>query len=174
MFAGLYKISLNKGVRTPFHKKYIVFDGLGSFYFDTLIESRMYVRNKVARLENLYKESKKIYKTISNYYLDRLIKFRIYESDNQIINESLRDILEAYKFLTKEFFPQYALSRVKYIYTCFLQVAKRLKMQLLYKRIEVLYSSFFTPYPVYRSSDYSAKNQDIIKEDINIKLKKYA
>ena len=171
-FAHVYNIKLNKGIRTPFHKKYTVHDGLGLLYFDTLVEARMYVRNKANQLEHLFKESKQIYKTISGYYIDKLLVYR--EFDYNFINGLLKDILDHYKYLSRNIFPQYSLPNIKQIYTCFLQVAKRLKMQLLYKRIEVLYSSFFTPYPAYRSADYSAKNQDIIKEDINIKLKKYA
>lgn len=171
MFKGVYKIERWKGRKTEFHKRYYVFDGLGSFYFDTLIEARSYVSIKSELLKNLYNSSKSIYKKLSECYFDKLIKFRIHDSDNQIINDYLRDILDSYKFLSKQFFPEYILGKLKHIYNTFLNIANVLKLPVLHKTIKALKDSFFIPYPVYRSADFKHKNivQLINNQNVNKK-----
>lgn len=158
MFKGIYTIKLWKGKRTEFHKKYYVFDGLGSVYFDTLQEARGYVRVKSEQLKHLYNSSKSIYKKLSEHYFNKLLRFRLYDSDNQIINSYLSDCLDCYKFLSKEMFPKYILGKLFYIYDRFLDIANLLNIKLLYNSIKSLKDSFFTPYPVYNSLDYKKKN----------------
>ncbi|NDW09061.1 hypothetical protein [Dysgonomonas sp. 520] len=155
MFKGVYHISRYNGkLKTEFHKKYRVFDGIGSFNFDTLVEARAYVTIKSEQLKNLYNSSKSIYKELSACYLDKLVKFRIRSSENNIINECLVNIMDAYKLLSSEFFPQYALQKVRYIYNNFIKIAKMLKLKVLLSTIQKIYDAFFVEYPVYRSTDY--------------------
>lgn len=171
MFKGVYKIERWKGRKTEFHKRYYVFDGLGFFYFETLIEARSYISIKSELLKNLYNSSKSIYKKLSECYFDKLIKFRIHDSDNQIINDYLRDILDCYKFLTKQFFPQYILGKLKHIYNTFLNISKILKLPVLYKTIKALKDSFFIPYPVYKSTEFYRKNIVQLNNNQNVTKK---
>lgn len=156
-FKSIYVIARWTGVKTLFHKKYYVFDGLGLIFFDTQQQARSYITIKSGLLQKLYTSSKSFYKKLSECYFDRLIKFRILDHDNQMINSILSDILDCYKYLSKPFYSQYILSKLKRIYDCFLSIAKMLNMNLLYKTIRVLYDSFFVPYPLYNSSDYNIK-----------------
>lgn len=167
LFKSIYQIELWSGVKTPFHKKYYVFDGLGLLFFDTLQPARSYVVQKSALLESLYNQSKTFYKKLSECYFDRLIKFRILDHDNQTVNCLLRDCLDSYRHLSKPFYPQYILSKLRYIYDCFLRISKVLKMTLLYKTIRHLYDSFYVPYPVYNSSDYKLSKQ--LEKSIQLK-----
>ncbi|MDR0824306.1 MAG: hypothetical protein LBN74_04385 [Prevotella sp.] len=157
-FKAVYNISLYDGKRTPFHKKYRVYDGLGGVYFDTLQECRSYVLLKSTLLKKLYQSSKSFYKKISEHYFDKVIKFRVTDSVGNKVNDLLSDILGCYRYLTKQYFFQYALSKLRHIYTQYLEIAKLLNMTLLYKSIKSLYDSFFTPYPEYRSTDYVKKD----------------
>jgi hypothetical protein len=151
-FESVYSIGKWTGKLTWFHKKYYVFDGIGFFFFDTLVESRCFVRLRASCLKNLYNTSKTFYKKLSEHYFDKLIKFRILNTDNNRINSLLCDCLGCYKFLSKQFFPQYIISKLKYIYDCFLSIAKILKMNVLYKTIENVKNSFYIPYPRFDSS----------------------
>lgn len=158
MFKAVYKIERWEGIKTPFHKKYWVFDGLGSKFFDTIIEARIYVSERSNMLKQIYLSSKSIYKKLTEYYFDKLIKFRISDTDNNIINSLLINCLESYKLLSRVIFPQYALSKLKHIYNCFLKIARLLKNRILERTVFSVYESFFTPYPVYKSSDYQYTN----------------
>jgi len=151
-FKGVYEISKWRGKRTFFHKKYRVFDGLGTVFFDTLVEARGYVVIKSGQLERLYNSSKAIYKKLSECYLEKLIKFRLYDSVNSTVNLLLRDCLDCYKSLSREIFPQYILSKLKCLYDYFMGIAKVLNLKVLYKTIERLKNCFYTPYPHYDSS----------------------
>jgi hypothetical protein len=155
LFKGIYKIARWTGVVTPFHKKYYVFDGLGLIFFDSLIEARSYVSSKSSLFEKIYNESKFFYKKLSDLYFDRLIKFRLLDSESQLVNNLLRECVFCYSFLSRTFFVQYVLLKLKYIYDCFLNISNILKMNLLYRRIKSLYDSFFVPYPEYCSVDSS-------------------
>ena len=153
MYKGVYSIEKWKGVRTWFHKKYYVFDGISSVFFDTLSEARIYVVIKSEQLENLYSSAKTIYRQLSEYYLEKLIKFRLHDSTNNIVNGFLKDCLDGFKLLSRGVFPQYAISKLKYIYDCFLSISRHLKMRVLYKTIEGVKNSFYTPYPRYNSNE---------------------
>jgi hypothetical protein len=162
-YSSVYKIEKWRGIRTEFHKKYTVFDGLGLVFFDTLAECRSYVRQRSMLLKKIFKESKNIYMRLSNYYFSKLSDFRISDHDNRIVNNLLRDCLEDYSYISKTYFSQYVLSKIRHIYRCLISITKILKMSFFYKRIIELFDSFFIEYPVYRSTDYVKNN----KVDIN-------
>lgn len=171
MFKGVFKIDRWKGKRTEFHKRYFVYDGLGILYFDTLTEARSYITIKSENFKYVYSTSKTIYKKLSECYFDKLIKFRLNDSDNNIVNDCLRDCLDCYKFLSKQFFPQYILQKLKYIYNIFFKIANILKLRVLYNTILSIYNSFFTPYPVYNSSDYRLNKVVQLNNNQNVSKK---
>lgn len=171
MFKGVYKVERWTGRKTEFHKRYYVFDGIGFFFFDTLVEARAYICIKASHLKNLYDTSKNIYKKLSECYFDKLIKFRVSDSDNQKINFLLSDCLSCYKFLSRQFFPQYILSKLKHIYTRFLDIANILKLRVLSATIRQIFESFFVPYPLYKSTDYQ-NNKNIVNLNNNKNEKK--
>jgi len=155
MFKGVYTITRQTITKEPlFFKKWRVFDGLGSVSFDTLQEARSYVLIQSEKLRYVFNTSKTIFSQLSNYYLDRVLKFRVSDSVGRMVNDSLSQCLEAYRYISKSSYSVYMLGKVKYIYNQFLEIANLLKMRLLYRTIKSMYNSFFIEYPVYKSSNY--------------------
>lgn len=151
MYKQIYKIKKWQGISTDFHLKYYVHDGLGMFFFNSLLECRNYVRRKSLHLEIIYNESKKLFNILSSYYFDKLIKFRLYDFDNQKINKLLSDCLNLYSYLSKSSFPQYILPKLRVIYDNFLLISRLLNFKLLENRISKIKTSFFVEYPIYKS-----------------------
>lgn len=151
MYKGVYSIEKWKGKRTWFHKKYRVFDGLGSVFFDTLIEARSYVAVRSQQLQKMYEDSKSFYKLLVSYYFDKLISFRVLNADNNRINVLLSDCLDCFKFLSKEIYSQYILSKLKNIYRLFISISALLKMTVLNRTLHSSFNGFFLPYPVFDS-----------------------
>lgn len=165
MFQGVYNISLWKGRRTEFHKKYSVFDGLGSVFFDSLRECRVYVRLKSLQLKNIYEASKNFYKTLSEHYFIKHLSFRLKTHVSNSVNALLCDCLECYKFLSREIFPHYAVNKIKLLLNYFSQLADLLKLKFVKSRVSELRDNFFTEYPAYRSADYKKNNKIIINQN---------
>lgn len=170
MYKGVFMIKKNQGKRTQFHKKYRVFDGLGSVYFDTLEECRSYVNIRSKALKNMFERSKQIYLSINEYYIKSLVKFRISEKLNREISNMLCDVLDNFRYMTKQIFMEYMLSKLKFIYLTYLRISKALDMKLLTRNIEMSINAFFVEYPVYRG----AKVDKNLKIETNTAILKMA
>ncbi len=169
MYQGVYSITLWKGKRTSFHKKYFVFDGLGGLFFDTLAEARKYVRIKASLLKKVYTDTKHYYRVLSDIYLDRLVSFRSKESTSNIVNFKLSEILDCYKYLGRSIFPQYSLPKIKFIYTELINISKLLNLKLMTKSLSELFNDFFTPYPEYRPAKKEKVNHIKITQNVQEK-----
>lgn len=152
MFKVVYDIKEWKGKKTFFHKKYYVFDGLGLVFFDTLSEARSYVSIKSVQLKNVFYETKKIYIRLVNIYLDRMLKFRVYESVSVLVNEYLTEILNTYKYLSSAKFPQYSVSKIKFILNNLFQISDLMNLKLMKASIVTLIDGFTVNYSTYNST----------------------
>ena len=115
MFKGVFMINKWEGKKTDFHKKYYVFDGLGSMFFNTLVEARGYVTIKSGLLEKMYINAKSIYNKISEHYMNELARFRIRDHVANSINELLKEALSCFKYIGKPELKQYIVAKIKSI-----------------------------------------------------------
>jgi hypothetical protein len=145
-------------VDARFFKKYKCFDGIGSFYFDSLKEANRYVLNRSRIVSNALIFSLSQFPVISKYYIDNLVSLRVYTAKGAQVNEYLQDCLTVIKYLTSNRCKnEYVLGKLIYLLERYLSVTKMLDKVVLSGVVKKYLDSLLISYPVYWSSDYQLK-----------------
>lgn len=166
MYKGIYTISKVKVLRnTPekrfFYKNYSVFDGLGTLYFETLLEARKHARQKSILTENTLKYALKLYPEISSLYVNRLFEYRNKKHLTSIVNEQLISVLLNLEYLSSKRKEVYMLAKIKHVLDSYLNICNMLNISILYRQIRIKYDELFPVYPEFRSSDYRVNKMNI-------------
>jgi hypothetical protein len=142
-----------------FFKKYTAFDGAGSFYFFTLKEANRYALNRSRVIQNSLTFSFSQFHVVSKFYIDNLLTLKQPTEKGLQVNEYLRDCLDVIKYLTSyRYKTEYVLSKVIFMLERYLKVCNLLDFRILAKTVEHYLDTLYIDYPVFRSSDYSQKN----------------
>lgn len=164
MYNACFTITPWKGIKTDFHKKYSVFDGLGSFQFLTLLEARQFVRSRSLLLKKTYKQALKIYEVLSSYHVKKVARFRQSYLQNSCVCEALTTCLWHIEKLSSPHYPVYRLSNLKKLLDKLLYISNLLNKILLSSRIVQLINNFFIDYPEYKSTNCKSNNKQIKNE----------
>lgn len=177
MFKGVFKISECTPIVKSLGYRYQVWDGIGHNSFITKKEAYTYIYVRSKQLEKFYNQSRDIFIKLSQYYVERVLAFRITNSNGSQVKSSLQGILDAFNYMTKRYaHADYMPTKLLYIYSEFISIARCLNMPLYERYICEVKCSFtieyFNPMEIYWAMQREEKERKKQSKNKQFKVKR--
>lgn len=173
MFKRIFSITETpKNRRTWFHKKYRMFDGIGSFHFDTEAELNSFLLSRNRQLKLAYTSLLSIHGRLTDNYINKVYSYSSNSQKALFFAQKMQEVYEVLNYLLKPIYPEYTLSKLIALTRLYMQIADKFNYYFIHKELKGIYDILVIEYPRYDSNYQPTATKVQIHEHEDKRFKK--